>query len=336
VDGIVPPDRQAAFPRQWLLPELDNSTDHIYTIPVKATLKSLIWYNPANGPRPIPRTWNELQAYGRSVVGRGGTVWCMGMGDPPSSGWPGADMIEDIMLHRFGPDVYRRWAGSVLPWTSDQVRQAWQEWGALAAGAGQVRGGPYAALLTDSQDAGRPLFGRRPGCHLDHEGSFAMRVYQKYRNPLRPGTGFDFFPFPSTGGPVPGHGAATGPWEASADLAGMFRDTPQARQLIRFLASDEVQRIWAATIDGAFSVNRHADLNLYQDPVSKRIAETLATAPLCFDAADVMPTRQRTAFYRAVLEYLNDPARLPKLLDELEQVRLAISGEEWVNLPCGR
>jgi hypothetical protein len=37
-----------------------------------------------------------------------------------------------------------------------------------------------------------------------------------------------------------------------------------------------------------------------------------------------------------VLEYLNDPGRLTDLLDELEQVRLAISGEEWVNLPCGR
>jgi alpha-glucoside transport system substrate-binding protein len=239
-------------------------------------------------------------------------------------------MIEDILLHRSGPDVYRRWAGSVLPWNSVQVKEAWQVLGALATGRGQVRGGPYAALLTDSEDAGRPLFDNPPECYLDHEGSYILGVYPKYRNPVRPGTDFDFFPFPSF------TGQAGGPWEASADLAGMFRDTPQARQLMRFLAGNEVQRIWAASLNGAFSVNRHADLSLYQDPVSRHIAKILATAPLCYDAADVMPARQRTAFRRAVLEYLNDPGRLPQLLDELEQVRLTISGEEWVNLPCGR
>jgi alpha-glucoside transport system substrate-binding protein len=330
LDDIVPPNRQKTFPRQWLMPRRDNGTEHIYTVPVKANLKSLIWYNPAHGPESPPQTWDELVKYGQSVMDRGGTPWCMGMGSPPASGWPGTDLIEDILLHRSGPKAYQRWAENALPWTSAEVEGAWREWGALATNPGQLRSGPHAALLTDFQDAGRPLFGRPPGCYLDHEGSFIMGFYQNYQETLRPGTDFDFFPFPSF------DGGAGRPWEASADLAGMFRDTRQAQQLMLFLARDQVQQIWAVNISGAFSVNRNADVSLYRDPVSKRIAQILATEPLCLDASDVMPEPVRTAFYRAVLEYLNNPSRLPELLDQLEQVRLGIPSEDWVDLPCGQ
>jgi alpha-glucoside transport system substrate-binding protein len=331
LDGIVPKDRQEAFPRQWLLPRKDSKgTEHIYTVPVKANLKGLIWYNPAHGPRSPPQTWDDLLAFDQSVVDGGGTPWCMGMGDPPGSGWPGTDLIEDILLHRSGPEVYRRWAGNVQSWTSDEVRAAWEEWGSLATYPEQVHGGPHAVLLTDFQDAGRSLFDNQPGCYLDHEGSYIMSFYQNYPSTPKPGTGFDFFPFPSF------DSRTNGPWEASADLAGMYRDTPQARRLMLFLASDKVQWIWANTIRGAFSVNRHADLNQYHDPVSRRIATVLATKPLCLDASDVMPAPVRTAFSRAVLEYLNNPHRLPDLLAKLEQVRLAIRPEDWVDLPCGR
>jgi alpha-glucoside transport system substrate-binding protein len=332
LDRIVPADRQAAFPRPWLLPLPDNGSVRIHAIPVKASLKSLVWYNLAHQPPSMPRTWEGLVAYTQSVLAAGGTPWCLGMADPPSSGWPGTDLIEDILLHQSGREFYRRWAAGTQRWNSGQVKDAWQKFGALVTRPGQVRGGPHAVLLTDFQDAGRPLFDSTPGCFLDHEASFIMGVYKTYqKKSLEPGTDFDFFPFPSLDGRAGG-----GLWEASADLAGMFRDTPQAGRLMSFLASDEVQRIWAYYVKGDFSVNKHADLSLYEDSVSKRIAQTLATETLCFDASDVMPARMRKAFYQAVLEYLNDPDRLQDLLDDLEQTRQEISREDWVSLPCGR
>jgi alpha-glucoside transport system substrate-binding protein len=68
--------------------------------------------------------------------------------------------------------------------------------------------------------------------------------------------------------------------------------------------------------------------------VSKNIAVILNKGPLCLDAADVMPATMRSAFYRAVLEYLNAPNRLDSLLDELEAVRHGIPTGEWLNLAC--
>ncbi|HVQ90871.1 MAG TPA: ABC transporter substrate-binding protein [Mycobacteriales bacterium] len=330
LDGVVPPDRQAVFPRQWLLPQRDGSAEHIYTVPVKANLKSLVWFNRTQGPRPVPQTWAGLMAYTRSVVDRGGTPWCMGMGDPPSSGWPGTDLIEDILLRQAGPDAFQHLSAGVLPWNSGPMARAWTTWSTLV-GPTQLRGGPHAAVLTDFQDAGRALFDDPPKCYLDHQASFIMSFYQKYEHPVRPGVDFDFFPFPSFT-PRP----AEEPWEASADLAGMFDDTPQTRQFMRFLAGDEVSRIWAESVSGAFSVNRNTDPRWYPDPVSKRIANVLATKPLCLDAADVMPAAMRAAFYRAVLEYLDGTKKSTVLLDELEQIRRAIPTRDWTSLPCGR
>ncbi|MFL6124894.1 ABC transporter substrate-binding protein [Actinophytocola sp.] len=338
LDGVLDDAQRTTFRGPWLLPRHDGGREHIYTVPIKANLTSLVWFNPARGPQPPPRTWEELVAYSDAAAARGTTPWCMGMGDAPMSGWPGIDLIEDIFVHRFGPDLYRRWARGDLPWTSDQVRQAWMSWGAFATDPRFVRGGPRTALLTDFEDAGRPLFTDPPGCLLEHQASFIMGFYQGkgYRDLRdggpRPGVDFDFFPFP----PATGKGRV---WTVSVDLAGMFNDTPQARALLRFLATDEAQRIWPSIPGGAaFTVDEHIDPAVYgDDRISERIAEVFrSTDPLCFHVVDVLPAAMRTAYYRAVLEYLGNPGQLDQLLRRLDQIRAGIPHEEWLDLPCAR
>jgi alpha-glucoside transport system substrate-binding protein len=323
LDEIV---RQPAdeYGSQWL--ELEKAaTRNRYAVAVKADLKSVVWYNPARLAGPKPQTGAELVALTANAVAGGGTPWCMGMGATPDSGWPGTDWIEDILLHQSGPEVYRQWASGTLPWTSAPVRAAWTTWGQLA-GPDAVRGGPNSALLTDFADSGRPLFAQPPGCLLHHQATFVMGTYQGFGAGV--GRDFDYFPFPT-------FGDTPRAWEVSADLAAMFNDTPEARKLIDYLASERAQRIWPS--DGtAFSVNRKVDRGVYADDVSRRIAETLTSdETLCFDASDLMPAAMRTVFYRAVLEYLNDPAQLDALLGKLDAVRGGVNAEEWLDFPCG-
>ncbi len=296
---------------------------------VKANLKSIIWFNP-HVPHPTIQTWDQLVAFGDTMAKTGGTPWCMGMGSTPTSGWPGTDWIEDILLHQFGTDIFQQWASGTLPWTSPQVRKAWEDWGKITATAGSS-----SALLTDWGDAGHPMFTSPPGCLLHHGPSFIMASYQTYDGAPKPGTDFDFFGFPNFGSQPAG--APGGPFEVSADMAGMFKRTDQAQQLIKYLATDKAQEIWPRIGGGAFSVNKNVKLDVYQDDVSKRIAQELTTAgTLCYDAADLMPATMRNAFYRAVLEYLSDPTQLDRLLQELDGVRLGIAREEWLNIPCGQ
>jgi len=318
-----------SFSAQWVTLQ-QIGTQKLYAVAVKADLKSLIWYNPARLTGIRPTTFEGLRAYAAGLTAAGGTPWCVGMGAPPTSGWPGTDWIEDILLHSAGPDKYRQWASGGLPWTSPEVEKAWQDWGSVLEPAA-VRGGTAAALLTDFGDAGKAMFTEPPGCALEHQASFIMSRYQNIKRPdgtlPEPGTDFDFLSFP-------GRDVS----EVAADLAGMFQDRPQARKLIEFLASEKAQRIWPSIPRAnAFSANRQLGLDVYPDQVSRRVADTITSASaLCFDASDLMPATMTGAFHRAVLEYLSNRDRLGTLLKQLEDVRKSIQPGEWLKIPCGQ
>jgi alpha-glucoside transport system substrate-binding protein len=327
LDDVISP-RQEEYSKQWL--ELQRlGTNYIYGVPVKVNLKSIIWFNP-HISHPSIQTWDQLIAFGETIAKAGGTPWCMGMGAIPNSGWPSTDWIEDILLRQSGPEIFRQWASGILPWTSPQVRSAWENWGKIAATAGS-----RSALLTDFGDAGRPMFTNPPGCLMDHEPSYIIPLYEEYAGMPKPGTDFDFFDFPDFG--VHSDGLAGGILEISADMASMFNDTPQARQLIKYLAANKAQEIWPRRGGGAFSANKNVKLDVYPDDVSKHIARELANAStLCFDAADLMPATMRNSFYRAALEYLSDPTQLDMILNKLDGIRQGIAREEWINIPCGQ
>lgn len=323
LDDVIDKPERDLYIKQW--PEVQKlGTNSLYGVVVKASLKSIIWYDPKQRPEPAVQTWDQLVTRGETIAKTGGRPWCMGMGSTPISGWPGTDWIQDILLHQFGREIYQQWASDKLPWTSQEVKKAWQEWGIITATTG-----PLPSLLTDWSDAGSPMFKNRPGCYWDHQPSSIITRYQNYPGEtLTPGKDFDFFPFPA--------GVADGAFQVSADMAVMFNDTPQARKLIKYLATAKAQAIWPHIGDGAFSVNKKVNQGVYPDDVSKKISAALTNAKtLCYSASDSMPTAMRDAFYRAVLEYLSDPSRLDKILDELDEVRQGIPPGEWLTIPCG-
>ncbi|WP_410676366.1 ABC transporter substrate-binding protein [Amycolatopsis sp. cmx-4-68] len=329
LDAVLGAEATEAYSPRWLkLQQLGGNA--VYAVAVKADLKSIVWYSPQTFTEPVPATWDQLVATSHRLSAAGRPPWCLGMGAPPNSGFPGTDWLEDILLHRAGPQVYRSWAAGRLPWTDAAMIDAWRSWGALVLAPGAVRGGSTAALLTSFADAGRAMFATPPGCALEHLGSFAIGGYGAVRRPGGPPVpdrDFRFFPFPGAGD--------GGPAEVSADLAGMFHDTPAARRLMAYLAGEAGQRIWPSG-GTTFSVHQHlVDQGVYRSDVAKRIATTLARgADLCFDASDLMPSAMSSAFYKAVLEYLAHPDRLDRLLADLDKVRRTLGGEQWLDLPC--
>ncbi|GGO19323.1 ABC transporter substrate-binding protein [Micromonospora parathelypteridis] len=317
-----------------------------YAVTVATHLKSVVWYDPAElaklGENP-PQTWEELVSQTQRIAGGQQTPWCLGMSAPPVSGWPGTDWIEDILLHDFGEDVYEQWTHGDLPWTSAQVKDAWETWGdLLRVAAGETA---RASLYTTFQMAGKGLFPRekpaepsaKRGCHLDHQGSFVIRDYLEHLGRLAgqtsatsPVPSFTFFPTP----PPVGQTGNSSLQEVSDDVAAMFRDTDPARKLMSYLASEQAQEARRAETRGGVAFSRRTTATEYQDPVTKAVAGRLRTGTLCWDGSDLLPAAMATAFERAVLVYLEAPERLDILLIELEKVRGALSKAEWMDLQC--
>lgn len=307
-----------------------SGSRHYYAIMIKATLKSLIWYDPAQFPaRDLGLltspglTWSKLMSLTNSLAAGGRSPWCMGMADGSRSGWPGTDWIEDIVLHQSGPAVYDRWLAGTMPWTSASIMRAWQTFGRLAGTAGTVLGGTESEFATGYGKAGQPMFTNPPRCYLDHEGSFTTGFYQqdtlsgsgRSAHP-QPGADFNFISFP------PLTSAGQGSEEVSADLAVMFHDTPAARKLIAYLTTPQAQQAWISRPGGALSVNRQVPLNAYPDPVARALARILTHAhSIHFDASNSMPQTMANAFNNAVLQYLDSPAQLNVILYGLDLVR---------------
>jgi len=92
----------------------------VYAVPVKVDVKSLVWYDPAMflrlGITAPPTSWTQLVADEKTIERAGGSPWCLAMATPPTSGWPGADWIADILLGQYGPAAYQDWVrGSGTP-----------------------------------------------------------------------------------------------------------------------------------------------------------------------------------------------------------------------------
>jgi alpha-glucoside transport system substrate-binding protein len=239
----------------------------------------------------------------------------VGLESGAASGWPGTDWIENILLRQAGPEVYDRWHRGEVLWSSPEIKQAWQSWGQIVARPEMVHGGKQGMLTTNFQIAGNPLFSRPPGCYMHHQASFMTNLFLAANPDLHPGEDFDFFRFPDV------NPKYSGAIEGAGDLFGIFRDTPQSRALISYLATPEAQGIWVKR-GGALSANRRVLPDVYPNQLSRQLAQTLTGAETVrFDASDLMPDAMNDAFWKAVLEYVGNPGDLDGILARLDAVR---------------
>jgi alpha-glucoside transport system substrate-binding protein len=290
--------------------ELGSRDGRLLGVFLKATVKGLLWYNPAVFQRGLPDTYADLQWMAEPYLRSATQQWCVGLSSDESSGWPGTDIIESFLIHQSGVDAYDRWAAGELAWTSSEVRRAFESYGRVVA-ADAVHGGPHGALNTRFDEAGEPLFGDVPGCLLLHQASFMPAFFDAAGH--KAGVDYDFMPFPEMG--PADHGTVIG----AGDLFGVLTDNPAAAELMRYLVSPEAQQILVAS-GGALSVDQR--VNEYPNDVVGREAALLAAAEhFRFDASDLMAADMSRAFREAVLDFTADQPRLPEILDRLEAVR---------------
>src|SRR5205807_5640561 len=135
-----------------------------------------------------------------------------------------------------------------------------------------------------------------------HQASFITDFFVKGTPGIKPITDFNFFMFPDINPQYAGSA------EVAGDLFGMFKDTPQARALIKYLTTPEAQSIWVKR-GGALSPNKLVSLDTYPDQLARESAQIMTTAKsVRFDASDQMPDAMNTAFFKAVLDFVQNPS----------------------------
>jgi len=285
------------YAKAWL--DLASYDGTLYGIFYKVANKSLIWYNPTAftaGGYDIPTTWVELIALSDKIVSDGKTPWAIGFESGAASGWPATDWIEDIMLRTAGPDVYDKWVSHEIPWTDPSVKTAWETFGEIVGKEDYQYGGTTGTLTANFGDAPAPLFTDPPGAYMHRQASFITGFFPEGVEAV---TDYDFFPFP----PIdPAYGT---PVLGGADLIVMFNDTPEARELMKYLATPQPQEIWAAA-GGFISPHKGVNLDAYPDELTKKMADMVVKAEVFrFDASDLMPAAVGAgSFWSGTLDYV--------------------------------
>lgn len=285
------------YAKAWL--DLASYDGTLYGIFYKVANKSLIWYNPtafADGGYNIPTTWDELIALSDKIVSDGKTPWAIGFESGAASGWPATDWIEDIMLRTAGPDVYDKWVNHEIPWTDSAVKTAWETFGEIVGKEDYQYGGTTGTLTSNFGDAPASLFTDPPGAYMHRQASFITGFFPEGVEAI---TDYDFFPFP----PIdPAYGT---PVLGGADLIVMFNDTPEARELMKYLASAQPQEIWAG-LGGFISPSKEVSLDSYPDELTKKMADMVVKAEVFrFDASDLMPAAVGAgSFWSGTLDYV--------------------------------
>ncbi len=195
-------------------------------------MKGPIWYSPKQFQTKgytVPKTWDDLISLSKKIADSGTTPWCVGLESGASSGWPGTDWLEDIVIRQAGPDVYDQWWQGKAKWSSAEIKKAWQTWGTIVADPKMVLGGKSAMVATAFGDSGNPMFTNPPKCFMHHQASFITDFFTKANPSLKAGDDFNFFMTPDIDTKYAG--AVTG----AGDLFGMFKDTPQSRALMKYL-----------------------------------------------------------------------------------------------------
>ena len=71
----------------------------------------------------------------------GDTPWCIGIESGAATGWPATDWVEDVMLRTTSPENYDKWVAGTLPFSSPEVKKAFETVGNIWFKDGYVYGG---------------------------------------------------------------------------------------------------------------------------------------------------------------------------------------------------
>jgi alpha-glucoside transport system substrate-binding protein len=283
------------------------------------SIKGLIWYDPKVYTGGEPTSWDDLAAKASTAAAavQGGETkpWCVAVGSDAATGWPATDWIEDFLLRQSGPDAYDQWVAGTLKWSSPEVKRAFESYGSVVED-NDVYGGATTVLTTPFADGGNPLFTDPPGCLFHHQASWMSQLFME-KGGATAGD-FDYYPFPDI------DQAYSGSVIGAGDYMAVFKDTPQSRALIAYLATAEAQSVWVG-LGGQLSGNK--TVTNYPDELLARSGEVLANArTFRFDGSDLMPQAMLQAFWVGVLDYTKDQSTLDEVLSKLDEAQASAYG----------
>lgn len=323
-DGqLVPlwPEAQATLDKNFapFWKQLGTFEGQPYGMFHRVNAKGWIWYNkPAfeQAGYSVPKTWDELISLTEKMEASGRSPWCEGMESGQATGWKGTDWIENIMLRTQPVETYDEWSAGRLPFSSPEVKNAFDILGRIWLDPKAVYGGQPTIVLTRVADAATFLFDNPPHCWLHMQGSFVTGFFpDNVKQNIDSQVGV--FMMPQIDPNLPPA------LEVGGDVYTVMRgkDRPEVRKFIEFLGTPEATTPWIKQ-GGALFAHQGQDLSAYPTEIERTMAETLVNAQVArFDGSDAMPAAVNAAFWKGLTDWVSGSRDLEGALQDIDDAR---------------
>jgi alpha-glucoside transport system substrate-binding protein len=262
-------------------------------VPVKADIKSIIWYSPAQFELfgySVPTTWEELDVLVEKMVADGNVPWSMGFESGAATGWTGSDFVQDILLATQGPDYVNGLISGEVAYNDAGVVAAYEVYQKWASDEAYTVGGSTGTVSTGFLDAIYKVFSDPAEAMMVKQSGFAGGEVVKQFPDLQYGVDFDFFAFPGAQG-----------MQGGADYMMAFGDSPAAMALVSFLTSEEGAKTWAQT-GFDLSPNMKAEGQYADEQLAKKGAALAGAAGFTPDLGDSIPAPFGDAEWKAIID----------------------------------
>ncbi|MBM7659862.1 alpha-glucoside transport system substrate-binding protein [Bacillus mesophilus] len=279
----------------------------------RSNVKSLVWYPKAEfeaAGYKIPETWEEMLELSDQIAADGDSAWAIGIESGAATGWPATDWIEDIMLRTTTPENYDKWVTGELPFTSPEVKNAFEVMSNLWFTENYVYGGRKSIVTTSFGDAPKPLFDSPPSAYMHRQGSFITSFFPEG---TVAGEDYDWFYLP------PINEEYGKPVLVAGDIYAMFNDRPEVRAVMEFFTKGESIKSWIQS-GGVVGPMNDADPEWYTTDVERRMAELVQNADtIRFDGSDLMPGSVGAGtFWKGITDYVSGNVELEQALEEIQ------------------
>jgi alpha-glucoside transport system substrate-binding protein len=294
---------------------LTSEGGHIWSIPTKADVKSMIWYPVkafAAAGYTVPKTWDELVTLADKIVAAGSHPFCVSAGGPgTATGWELTDWVEEVLLKTEDPQVTADWISHKIPFTDPKIKAAFDRVGGLLFKDGYVDGGGPAIVNADLRTVMDPMFNQdtaAPGCWMQKipvwygPDFFPDKRVNGGDSKYKIGDDGDIgiFPFPTISDTFKGA-------EGSADSFIVLNDRPEVRAFAEFLATPEGLKGWIQSV-GVLSPNVKVPAEWYAGNYKLKVANDIASGATAigFDASDLMPPAVgQGSFWTGISDWAN-------------------------------
>lgn len=272
----------------------------------------MLWYNPKtySGPKD-PTSWQQIADWTKAQGDAGKTAWCAAQNAGGGSGFPGAQFLENLFLKKYGPEKYKAWGEGKLAWTSPEVKDAFEQFGALIGNDKYVSGG-VAGILADPIATGyNGLTAADPTCQAILWGSWVPGLIG---DTAKPGETIDFYRVPASDPKY----AKSELFQSSVSIG--FTDKPATKAFLKWLQSTPAQA-YLASMNRWPVANKNVVATTYTNASLQKVSSTyfgtsgteLAVGPNLLAGAATS-----TAFYKGIMTYLQKPAQLDTVLSTIQ------------------